>query len=117
MEYQGEILPKRDPRLTLKYTFNDNGTSELYWTYDEGQSFCHRKGLYLYNEAKSILEDISTWINPNNKADCSMDPDMQLGKRSVTPISWTNCGKLKTEIPLGNETIYYVWEKTVQEGN
>jgi hypothetical protein len=106
--YNGEEMPPRDPRLQLIFEFKDNGEDRLYWTYDEGQTFCERRGKYEFSE--NILKDEVVWVNPDNAPECGADPDMQQGRTTSSPASIVD-NELQIEIPLGSESIIYVWKR------
>jgi len=108
MIYEGQELPPRDPRLLLRFDFKESGADRLYWTLDEGKTFCERKGRFTYDG--EILEDEVTWVNPDNEPTCSSDPDMQPGRKTTSSARVVE-GDFRLEIPLGGESLTYVWKR------
>lgn len=108
MSLDGVRMPPRDPRLELRFSFEDSGEDTLYWTYDAGVSFCERRGHYLYKEG--FLIDQITWVNPNNKDDCQSDVDMQLGRQATTQLDLLN-DEIALHIPFGDKEILYLLRK------
>lgn len=113
MEWNGNRMPPRDPRLSLCFEFHSSGESRLYWTYDDGKTFCERKGVYSVSEG-SILDEV-VWVNPKNRSDCGDDPDMRKGRTSVTPYDWNENGQLRLTLPMGAEDIVYIWDRIEKE--
>jgi hypothetical protein len=108
MHYKNQDLPPRDPRLELKFRFESTGQSRLYWTFDQGRSFCERLAEYSFDG--SLLKEKITWVNPKNANSCGSDPDMQLGRETQTQafmkdsFLWINIG-------LGAEDFFYIWKR------
>jgi hypothetical protein len=106
--YKKQDLPARDPNMELIFEFKDSGESRLYWSSDQGHSFCERKGTWTCDR-EGLVVDTVTEANPRNKMDCSADPDMQPGHRAEIPYQRVD-DKLYFTIPLGNEEIIYVFQ-------
>jgi len=108
MVLEGQEMPPRDPRLDLRYEFLDQGVNRLYWTYDQGRTFCERKGQYIFKDG--FLMDEIVWVNPNNKSDCASDVDMQLGRKSVSQLDIFE-NEIVLHIPFTDKEILYHWKK------
>ena len=106
--YRGQELPAPNPDLNLRYTFNADGTSRMYWDRANRAGFCERQGRYLIHD--EILTDEVTWINPQNDSSCHQDPDMQVGTRSSVPFRFDH-DRLVLDLPLGDESIGYIWTR------
>lgn len=109
MILDGQEMPPHDPRLDLEYEFLPSGVNRLYWTYDEGKTFCERKGQYMYKDG--FLMDEVVWVNPKNKSDCATDVDMQMGRRATSKLDITPEGDIKIHIPFSDKEMLYVWKK------
>ncbi len=81
-DYEGHRYSPADPRLNLTFTFTPDGIDRLFWETVGEPGLCERKASYKIVDHNLIQENI--WVNPNNKAECSHDPDMQMGKISTT---------------------------------
>lgn len=106
--YREEVRPPFNPHLNLYFEFFTTGTNRLWWNRSNEEGFCERFGLY--NVIESQLHDHVVWVNPNNSAECAKDTDMQLGRKSITPIENKN-GKLYMEFYIGEEILKYIFEK------
>jgi hypothetical protein len=82
--YQAHRYPMPNPELHLTFTFQDDQFVKLYWDREDQPGFCERIARYSLQN-NSLYQEI-TWVNPENLPECQSDPDMQLGKKSVTPI-------------------------------
>jgi hypothetical protein len=114
MIIDGQEFPPRDPRLKLIYTFDTTadgiGVDRLYWTYDDGATFCERMGQFIYKDG-FLMDDI-TWVNPKNKDECSTDLDMQMGRKATSQLDIVKAGansELSLHVPFGDKEILYVW--------
>jgi hypothetical protein len=106
--YDGTRMPPRDARLDLRYELYESQISRLAWTYDNWRTLCERFAYFEINSNQIVDEVI--WVNPENRDECSLDPDMQLGKKSITPFLFEG-ENLLLEIPFGADSIYYEWER------
>jgi hypothetical protein len=107
----GEIEMPEPPEATLRlyFEFSANGEERLYWWYEGQNVFCERKSVWEMRD--SILYDRVTWVNPRNSNECGRDPDMQLGRETVSPLSFSDSGDLLLHMSLGDEPLIYVWKK------
>lgn len=111
--YQDTFIQPPDPQLTLIFEFFEDGTNRLFWQMKNETSFCERKGEW--KVVKGILHETIVWVNPNNGMGCSGDPDMEIGRENQAPF-WRQDTQLFVEIPLGDETLVYVWELRTEKG-
>ena len=114
MVFQGHEMPPRDPRLDLRFDFKSDGQNRLYWSYDQGQTFCERRGMY--SVSSNQIDDLVTWVNPQNRSDCGQDPDMQVGNHTLSNFEIRN-DQFRLEIPFGNENITYIFERVNAQGS
>lgn len=103
--YRG--TPKEPTHTLLEFDFED-GNSRLYWKQLDSEGFCERKRKYKYSYP--LVEDEVTWTNPANLIECSMDPDMRVGHRSITRAENVD-GMLRLYLPLGDEELTYVFKR------
>ena len=104
--YRGVERPPTADDLTLRYEFNSDGTSRLFWSYSELNEFCERRASYDVSE--NLITEVVTWINPNNSGSCWRDPDMQVG--SQTSLVYRLYDKiLEMDAYLGEEIVTYIW--------
>jgi hypothetical protein len=108
--YRGEERPPFNPHLNLYFEFYETGTNRLMWNRNNEEGFCERFGFYKLSENKLIDEVV--WVNPNNSQDCSKDTDMQLGRKSSTPIELKN-GNLQLKFYIGDEPLIYIFERVI----
>lgn len=106
--YEGQVQDPINPDLILTFQFNDDGSDRLHWERKNEPGFCERHGQYEYSG--EILIDQVTWVNPNNSFECGKDPDMRLGNKTQTRLIY-NEGKLYMDLPLGDKTLTYIWQK------
>ena len=104
MIYRGQKVPLPNPDLNLTWTFFKNGTERLYW--DRGTADFCEKFSYFEVEENYLIED-PIFLNPRNAADCSKDPDMQLGKKSKIKMEILD-EELHFYFQLGEEELIYV---------
>lgn len=100
-------MPPRDPKLILTFTFDDQGMNQLYWTFDDHKTFCDRSAEYTYEN--NVLSQEVVWVNPKNKSDCGADTDMQMGRKTESPLEVVD-GKLHLHIPFSGSEIIYIFE-------
>jgi hypothetical protein len=115
MIFQGNWMPPRDERLDLRYEFTNTGESRLAWSYDNWANLCERRGIYFLEDVVEAekqylrLVDRTLWVNPNNRDDCSQDPDMQMDRENRSPVRIQN-SKLQLDLPFGEDTLTYEWQ-------
>jgi len=110
--FRGQDRPPFSDNLVLSFEFSPDGKSFLHWERTGENGFCERRGEYTYDG--ETLRDKIVWVNPKNNWDCGRDPDMQLGKETITPLKVID-GELHTELSLSGEALVYVWKKWDQE--
>lgn len=104
MEYKGQNLPLPNPDLFLTWTFYANGTERLYWDRG-GEEFCER--FAHFSVADGYLKEVTFALNPKNSIECSRDPDMQMGKETLTQIQILE-KQLRLLIPMGEDELVYI---------
>lgn len=104
MIYRGQEIPLPNPDLFLTWTFFRNGTVRLYWDRG-GKDFCERYAHYQVSD--SLLKEEVFALNPQNSADCSKDPDMQLGRQTSNKIKVLD-SEIQLFFSLGDEELIYV---------
>jgi len=112
--YQDQIHPLPDSNLVLIFSFSSNGSESISWTRKGSPGFCQATAVYQVDGDNLDSKIIST--NPQNNDDCSNDPDMQVGKESVTPAEIRN-GQLFLNIGLSGEDFYYIFNPINQSQN
>jgi hypothetical protein len=112
--YQGTAIPRPDENLKMYFAFNSQSENQLFYYRDHSVGHCRRTAVYSFRENK--LYQKITEVDPSNSADCAADPDMQPGRESVVDLNVTeHC--LYLTLPLGDETLTYVWQRADSEGN
>ncbi len=107
--YKGMEMPEPpEATLRLEFEFTADGMNHLYWTHQGDTDICERRGNYFVKD--DYLVDEIVWVNPKNSSDCAKDPDMQRGKRTITPISIKN-KDLYLYMMLGDDPLIYIWKK------
>lgn len=112
MVYKGELIDPLNPQLVMIFTFQENGINNLSFHKNDEEGFCERTAVWMYDDAKKELHQQVTWANPANRADCSNDPDFQVGHESFSPFKLDQ-GQLYLSVPLSDETVQLVWKKLV----
>ena len=108
--YQDNELPAPNPQLTQILSFDETGTSRLYYSRADEEGFCERLAVYSYiPTTKTLLQQV-VWVNPKNQRGCSMDPDMILGRKTSNP-AWVVGQSFYLVMPLSDETITFIWDK------
>ena len=107
IRYREQVKPRPNPDLILRFEFLGDGTSRLHWSRTGERGFCERKAKFTIEDG--LLKQDVFWINPDNAADCSRDPDMQIGQ-SQTPIL-ISADTIETELHVGDETLTYIWTR------
>lgn len=106
--HEDHFFTPLDPDLILIFQFNNDGLSNLTWTWKGSSQYCSRNALYAYN-LQSLIQ-LVVWVDPQNSSACQQDPDMILGRQSHTKYLIKN-NHLYLELYLDNKPIYYVLEK------
>jgi hypothetical protein len=107
--YRGEIIPPFNEKLVLTFQFFEDGTNILKWYRIGENGFCERTANYQYDGHYLSQQVVS--VNPNNAFECGQDTDMRVGTKSVSPF-YPKDGKMYLELPLGEEILVYIWEKS-----
>jgi hypothetical protein len=106
--YKGTIQFPRDQDTHLYYEFIEGGRSVLLWKNDAERMYCERRGLF-YNTDKSIVDEV-VWVHPSNSRECGQDPDMRVGRTTVTPFRIVE-DELHLDLPLGDDFLTYVFKR------
>jgi hypothetical protein len=107
--YEGNTYQPPNPNLYLTFTFKDSGENRLFWK-DIGESgFCERLAKYHVDEISNLYQEI-TWVNPDNKAECGKDSDMQMGKITTNHIE-VRKNQLWLYLVLNGKDFVYLLEK------
>ena len=104
----GKNQPPFNPDLNIQFEFFDDGTDLLRWWRNNEEGFCERRGEYSFNGSQLI--DLVTWVNPDNKYDCGLDPDMQLGHQTDTLANLVG-EILETHFEVGDHKLDYLWRR------
>lgn len=104
--YEGRRQPMPNPDLDLRFTFFADKTSTLKWSYANEEGFCERQGLYEIDNDGWLFQKV-TWVNPGNHFSCSRDPDMQMGKESLTRVQIKE-DELWLELELNGQPFIYI---------
>lgn len=107
--YQGQLLPRPNPDLVIYYNFETENINEVFYFRKNERGTCRRKAEYQLKDSYLEQKVIST--DPANAEFCSQDTDMQMGNFSRTKYEIKD-GKLYLYLPLGEDGIVYIWEKT-----
>lgn len=105
MIYRGENIGLPNPELNLSFTFYQNGEGKLRWDRGNPMEFCERWASWEVQDGLLIEEVIK--VHPDNAAECAKDPDMQLGRKTKTPIQF-GPNEIQLFFPLGEEELIYV---------
>lgn len=106
--YQGKPIPPPNPDLKIYYSFETEQTNEIFYYRNNEKGFCKRKAEYKIVGSEIQQTVIST--DEGNADFCSQDTDMQIGNFSKTKFEVID-NKLYLHLPLGEETLTYIWEK------
>lgn len=107
--FQEQEMPEGpEATLRLHFEFSADGVSRLYWWHEGERDHCSRKARYQFDG--SFLSEEVFWVDPENTYGCDRDPDMQLGRRTKTPVTFRG-GDLVLSFHLGDEPLYLVWKK------
>lgn len=106
--FHGVPIEKPSPELVIYFQFTSQTENSLFYFRQEQRGFCERKadytikGNYLAQTVKSADEE--------NADVCSSDPDMQIGRYSMTRFEIVN-DQLYLYLSLGDDELIYVWSK------
>lgn len=106
--YENQFIQPPDPQLTLTFDFFEDGTHRLFWRMKGESTFCERKGTWRLESDQLFIE--ATWVNPENGPQCSGDPDMKVGTKTQSTVSFQN-DQLWIELPFANSIMIYVWDR------
>lgn len=106
--YQGQPLARPNPELQMYYSFENESVNEIFY-YRKGEAgSCRRKAEY--EVVNSEIRQKVTVVDASNADVCAQDTDMQQDSYSITKFEIIG-NKLYLHLPLGEETLTYVWEK------
>lgn len=106
--YQGHPISRPNPALQIYYTFESNNINEIFYYRTDENGFCKRRAKYQI-ENNEIQQTVIS-VDENNADFCAQDTDMQVGNTSKTKFDVID-NSLRLYLPLGEETIIYVWDK------
>lgn len=108
--YNGQVMPE-PPSATLRlhFDFYPNGVSSLYWWHEGDKDHCTRRGRYSM-DGSTLVEEV-TWVDPGNTPECADDPDMQMGRKTRTPISFRGAD-LAIRFQLNGDALDMVFKRT-----
>jgi hypothetical protein len=106
--YQDHFQEPLSPELRLTFSFYDNGEDNLQWYRTNQPGTCERRGKFTFDGKN--LDDLVIWVSPKNHMSCGSDPDMQLGKHSVTRAEIKD-GEFWLYLSLGAEDFVYVFKR------
>lgn len=106
--FEGERRPPFNPNLILTFEFFESGESILRWERSNEEGFCERRGRWSWDGVH--LRDEVIWVNPENNRDCSMDPDMQLGRKTVSRAELVD-GDIHLHLPVNESVLIYIFKK------
>lgn len=110
--YQGQELPPPNPALRIVYQFQSEQENTLRYWRDGENGFCERKALYSL-KGESFYQKVIE-VDPDNAMWCDQDPDMRMGFQSWTELREED-GRLLLKVLMGEEVIYYIWERQAGE--
>lgn len=110
MIYRGQVQDPMNPNLVMTLDFDPTGLAELFYYRTDEQGFCHRLALWYFNPTNGLLYQRVTWLNPQNRSDCSQDTDMRMNQETWSPVTVVD-GELHLSVPLGDEDLTLVWKK------
>ncbi len=106
--YNGQPTPRPDTDLQMYFNFVNESENEIFYYRKSLPGFCRR--LATYRIENNLLIQKITALDPKNADFCSEDPDMQLGRESISEFTVSNETFL-LHLPLGEETLTFVWTK------
>lgn len=111
--YQGVPYPRPDTNLQMYFIFNTETENQLFYYRNSETGHCKRTAHYFFEQNK-IYQTVTN-VDSTNAPECADDPDMQLGRESISDLEVTESCMYLT-LPLGDETLTYVWQKADSEG-
>jgi hypothetical protein len=105
MIYRGQTIPPLNPNLHLRWTFFENGTERLYWDRQGEDGFCERFADYSLTGGN--IQERTFAVNPKNRPDCGQDPDMQMGRETLSRLD-IEPQQMLLHLPLGDEELIYI---------
>ena len=108
VRYAGTERPPPNPDLALIFEFEKDGSDRLLWSRKGIPGGCERRAWYQY--ANDLLAEVVTWSNPANIAECQADPDMQVGRQSMTPLRLVS-GRLELDMSVADQKLTYLWQR------
>ena len=108
--YKGQLIDPLDPKLVMTFIFSDDGSNTLAFHRKDEVGFCERRAVWYFDEVRKELQQKVTWANPENRGDCSRDPDFQVGHESYSAFR-IDQDQLYLSVPLADETIELVWKR------
>ncbi|MGE0763637.1 MAG: lipocalin family protein [Bdellovibrionales bacterium] len=106
--YEGQRYPLPNQDLFLTFTFKPDGRVRLYWTRFNEDGFCEREATYSL-EGDQLHQEV-VWVNPDNRPDCSHDPDMTLGRKTSNRYQILG-QELHLFLQLDDQDFIYLLEK------
>lgn len=106
--YQDKPVPPFNPKLNLHFYFFENGTNRLFWNREDETGFCERFANYELTPGQ--IQQTVFAVNPNNRADCAVDKDMQIGPATVNKMDIEE-KRLLLRMQLGEEELVYILTK------
>ncbi len=97
-------MPLPNPALQLQMIFLDSTQMKLRYSYLDESGFCESTSNYVYNSLKKNLHLEVVEVHPENAEFCQKDPDMQLGRKSKTPVALKE-DRLHFQLGLGEEEL------------
>ncbi len=110
MIYKGELMDPLNPKLVMTFNFQEGLYNALSFHRTDEEGFCERVALWSFDHQKQRLYQRVTWANPKNRADCSSDPDFQVGHESYSPFKYEK-DQLYLTVPLADENVVLVWKR------
>lgn len=108
LQFRGQERPPFNPDLILHWEFLESGYELLGWEREGQPGFCHRLAKYTYRD--SILRNEVVWVSQENAYECSADPDMQMGRKSVTKVTLHD-GDLWLHMSINEEPLIYIFKR------
>jgi hypothetical protein len=106
--FHGAPISKPSPELVIYFQFSSQTENSLFYFRQGQRGFCERTAQYTIK--KNYLAQTVKSTNEENADVCSSDPDMQIGKFSMTRFEIVN-DQLYLYLSLGDDELIYVWSK------
>lgn len=103
----GDVRPLPNPDLDLRFNFSQSQVATLFWSRKNEEGFCERKASYSVQD--HLLYQKIFWVNPENRSECSRDPDMQMGAETVNEVRREEL-KIQIDFQLSDKIMTYVFE-------